>query len=200
MILKVLKRGAATLACLMLGLFALGMAPAAQAQGLKVGYTDHEVLIANMKEFQSIQQQLQREAQNGQQELQQLYADYQEKLDRYQKQQALLSAETRQQREQELVQLQQQLQEGAQQKDQQLGRRQAELMQPLLDRVQQAIDKVAQARGLDVVLRSQVGVEPVLLYVNERTIANITIDVARELGIEVDEDTTAASSPAPGSN
>src|SRR5690606_10036408 len=137
--------------------------------------------------------QLQREAQSGQQELQQLYADYQEKVDRYQKQQALLSAEKRQEREQELLQLQQQLQESATQKDQALGRRQAELMQPILDRVQNAIDKVAEARGLDIVLRSQVGVEPVLLYVNEKTVANITMDVARELGIDVDDEETASS-------
>jgi hypothetical protein len=36
------------------------------------------------------------------------------------------------------------------------------------------------------VLRSQVGVQPVILYVNEQTIANITMDVARELGIDVE--------------
>src|SRR5690606_3739025 len=127
-------------ALVVLAMFGMSTAPA-QAQALKVGYTDHEVLIVNMKEYQSVQAQLQREAQSGQQELQQLYADYQEKVDRYQKQQALLSAEKRQEREQELLQLQQQLQESATQKDQALGRRQAELMQPILDRVQNAIDK-----------------------------------------------------------
>lgn len=179
-------------ALVVLAMFGMSTAPA-QAQALKVGYTDHEVLIVNMKEYQSVQAQLQREAQSGQQELQQLYADYQEKVDRYQKQQALLSAEKRQEREQELLQLQQQLQESATQKDQALGRRQAELMQPILDRVQNAIDKVAEARGLDIVLRSQVGVEPVLLYVNEKTVANITMDVARELGIDVDDEETASS-------
>jgi outer membrane protein len=187
MIFNVLKRGLGRVAGLLLMLVALGAVQAAQAQApLKVGYTDHEVIIVNMAEYQQVQQQLQKEAQTGQQELQKQYQDYQEKLDRYQKQQALLSAQTRQEREQELVQLQQTIQQAAQQKDQQLGRREGELMQPILEKVQKAIDKVAAAKGLDIVLRSQVGVQPVILYVNEQTIANITMDVARELGIDVE--------------
>lgn len=192
MIPNVLKRSGAVLGGLLAVLTVFGVA-GAQAQGLKVGYTDHEVIIVNMQEYQTIQQQLQQSLQTGQQELQQLYADFQEKVDRYQKQQALLSAEKRQEREAELAQLQQSIQQQAAEKDQQLQQREAELMQPLLARVQAAIDKVAQARGLDIVLRSQVGVQPVLLYVNERTIANITMDVAKELGIDVDDDPTAAS-------
>ena len=73
-----------------------------------------------------------------------------------------------------------------------LAQRQGELMQPLLDRVQTAIDKVAKAKNLDLVLRSQVGSEPVLLFVNEDTIMNITLDVARELGIDVGDEPTAS--------
>lgn len=165
----------------------------AQAQSLKVGFTDHEVLIVNMKEYQQVQQRLQKEVQGGQAELQQLYKDFQDKAERYQKQQALLSEQKRQEREQELAQLQQSIQQQAAQKDQDLARRQAELMQPLLERVQNAIDKVAAKKGIDLVLRSQVGNEPVILFVNEKTIVNITLDVARELGIDVDKEDTAAN-------
>ena len=191
MILNALKRvcGVAAALFVMVSLFG---ADTAHAQTLKVGYTDHEVIIVNMNEYRTVQQQLQREVQGGQQELQTLYADLQEKADRYQKQQALLSAEKRQEREQELAQLQQQIQQQAAQKDQELAQRQGELMQPLLDRVQTAIDKVAKAKNLDLVLRSQVGSEPVLLYVNENTIVNITMDVARELGIDVGDEPTAS--------
>lgn len=194
MIRNVFQRVPGVLAGLLLvfTVFASG-AVDARAQGLRVGYTDHEVIIVNMNEYRNVQSQLQREVQGGQQELQKLYADLQEKADRYQKQQALLSNEKRQEREQELAQLQQQIQQAAAQKDQELAQRQAELMQPILDRVQTAIDKVAKAQRLDLVLRSQVGSEPVLLYVNENSVVNITMDVARELGIDVDDEPSAAN-------
>ena len=56
-------------------------------------------------------------------------------------------------------------------------------MAPLLQQVQDAIDAIAQAKGLDVVMRS-----PALLYVNDERVVNINVDIARRLGIEVDED------------
>jgi len=73
-------------------------------------------------------------------------------------------------------------------KDQELGQRETELMQPLLEKVQNAIDDVAQREGLDLVLRS-----PLVLYVNQETIQDITMAVAVELGLDVSETTESAS-------
>lgn len=172
----------------------------AEAQSLNVGYTDHEIIIVNMPEYQSLQEELQQEYQGSQQEIQALYQDYQEQVTRYQKQQSLMTEEKRAEREQELMQTQQSLQQQAQQKDQELAQREAEMMQPLLEKVQGAIDVVAKRRGLDIVLRSQVGQQPVLLYVNDENVHDITLDVALELGLEVTETDTSAMAPATGSN
>ncbi len=172
----------------------------ADAQALSVGYTDHEVIIINMPEYRDLQEQLQKEYQGSQQDIQTLYQDYQEKVARYQKQQSLMTEEKRAEREQELMQIQQTLQEQAQQKDQELAQREAELMQPLLEKVQGAIDVVAQRSGLDLVLRSQVGQQPVLLYVNEESVRDITMDVAVELGLDVTDTDTSEMNPATGSN
>ncbi|MEM1126954.1 MAG: OmpH family outer membrane protein [Bacteroidota bacterium] len=163
------------------------VAPQAQAQALKVGFTDHELLILNMNEYRSVQEQMQQAMQSSQSGLQEKYAQYQEMLDRYQKQQALLSPERRQEREQELLTLQNEIQAEAQQADQSLSERQAELMQPILERVQDAINEVAEAKGLDLVLRTQINIEPVLLYVNPDTVEDITLDVAQRLGIDVSQ-------------
>ena len=57
-----------------------------------------------------------------------------------------------------------------------------QLMQPLLKKVNDAVNEVAIEQGLDMVLRS-----PALLYVNTERIVDITEDVAKKLGIEVDE-------------
>jgi outer membrane protein len=159
----------------------------AQAQGLRIGFTDHEIIIVNMPEYRRVQTQLQEMYRGGQQELQGMYQDYQERLDRYQRQQALLNEQRRAEREQELMELQQQIQEQGQQREQQIAEREAELMAPLFQRVQGAIDNVASRRNLDIVLRANVGNQPMILYVNPNTITDITLDVARELGIEVDE-------------
>lgn len=180
-----------TLSFLLAFLFALpaltGADAQAQAQGLKVGYTDHEIIIVNMPQYRQVQNQLEQHFRGGQQEMQGMYQEYQEKLDRYQKQQALLNDERRAEREQELMQLQQQLQESASEKEQELAQREAELMAPLFEQVQSAIDQVARQRGLDLVLRANAGNQPLILFVNQETVTDITLDVARRLGIEVEE-------------
>lgn len=165
-----------------------------QAQSLKIGYTDHEVIIVNMPEYQQIQEQMRGEYTTSQEELGAMYQDYQDMLVRYQKQQALLSEQRRAEREQELTDLQARIQETAAIKDQELSERETELLQPLLDRVQTAIDKVASEKGLDLVLRTQVGAQPIILYVNEDTIVDITMDVAIDLGLDVGENTAGGSS------
>ena len=197
--IQTLKRVSACFTLLAVALLA-GTVQRADAQALNVGYTDHEIILINMPEYQDVQEQLQSAFEGSQQELQTLYQDYQDKLSRYQQQQSLLSEDRRQEREQELMQLQQQLQEQQQQQQQQLAEQEGDLMQPLLQRVQTAINTVAEAQGLDVVLRSQVGTQPLLLYVNEETVQDITLLVAQEMGLDVDS-TAAQEEPQPaGSN
>jgi len=123
------------------------------------------------------------EYRTSQEALQALAEDFQERVDRYQRQQPLLSEERRAEREAELAALQQEIQNSAAAKDEELAARQDELMAPLLQLVQDAIDSIAKAKGLDIVMRS-----PALLYVNDERVVNINVDIARQLGIEVDEE------------
>ncbi|GIV57216.1 MAG: hypothetical protein KatS3mg042_0129 [Rhodothermaceae bacterium] len=164
------------------------------AQTFKVGYTDPEAIVAAMPEYRQIQQTLQQEYQQAQQALQSLSADFQDKLQKYQKQQPLLTAEKRAEREQELQQLQQELQQSAAQKDQELARREQELMAPLLEKVQNAIDEVAKANGLAMVMRA-----PALIYVDTTVVMNITEAVARKLGIPL-EDAQVSTGAAANAN
>ncbi|WP_457653096.1 OmpH family outer membrane protein [Rhodocaloribacter sp.] len=189
-----LKRMLGALALALLALPLLNLTAQAQDKPLKIGYTDPETIIAAMPEYGQIQQQLQQEYQTAQQQLQTLSADFQDKLEKYQKQQPLLSAESRAKREQELQQLQQQLQQSAAQKDQEMAQREQELMKPLLDKVQAAINEVAGAEGLALVLRA-----PALIYVDDSQVINITESVARKLGIPVD-DTSADTSNTSNAN
>jgi len=161
--------------------------PVVQAQSLKIGYADPEVIITYMPEYQTIQQQMAAEYQTSQEALQSLAADFQERVATYQKQQPLLSAERQAEREAELAALQQEIQQSAAQKDAELETKNAELMAPLLERVQIVIDELAAELGLDLVIRS-----PALLFVNEDKVKNINIEIAQKLGVEIEDEATAA--------
>ncbi|MCH8122443.1 MAG: OmpH family outer membrane protein [Bacteroidetes bacterium] len=164
-------------------LFASVFSAPATAQSLKIGYADPDVIITFMPEYQDIQQQMAAEYRTSQEALQALAEDFQERVTKYQKQQPLLSTARQAEREAELAQLQTEIQDSAARKDQELAKKQEDLMAPLLDRVQEVIDEVAAAKGLDLVLRS-----PALLFVNEDSVININLDIAEQLGIEIDEE------------
>jgi outer membrane protein len=159
------------------------LSTSAQAQTIQIGYADPEIIITYLPEYQQVQQQMAIEYRTSQEALQALAEDFQERVDRYQRQQPLLSEERRAEREAELATLQQEIQNSAAAKDEELAVRQDELMAPLLQQVQDAIDAISQEKGLDIVVRS-----PALLYVNPDRVANINVDIARSLGIEVDEE------------
>jgi outer membrane protein len=188
-----LKRSAGYLAAVLL----LGFVATAQAQQLpplRIGYTDHEVLISNMPQTRTIQEELQAEVESGQRILLSMQEDYTGKLERYQTQRSLLSEERQQEREQELSALLQELQEKQSELEQELVQREIDLFSPIYELVDAAIRTVATERGLDLVLRTQAGpAQPILLYANEDRIVDITLDVARELGIDVDAAMQSAS-------
>ena len=198
--LKRISAGCLLFAAVLLAFATTGRSFNAHAQALSIGFTDHEIVLINMPQYQEVQQQLQTDFDASQEALEALYTDYQDKLERYQRQQSLLSEDRRQEREQELVQLQQQIQQEAQDQDQQLAARQAELMQPLLEQIQDAINEVADANGLDIVLRTRVGTEPLLLFVNPETVQDITLDVARTLGLDVDGEAAESTGEAAASD
>ncbi len=156
-----------------------GVAAQAQTLTLKIGYANPD-LVQAMPEYPQVYQKLQAESAGDQEAYQALVQEFQEKLDRYQKQQALLSEERRAERENELRTLQQDIQEAERSANQKLARREQELLEPLLDKMQEAIDAVAKEKGLDIVLS-----QPAVLYVNADRIVNITPDVASRLGISL---------------
>ena len=58
----------------------------------------------------------------------------------------------------------------------------------IFEQVDAAIQAVSKEKGLDIVLRSNIGAsQPLILYVNEDKIVDITLDVARKLGLDVSE-------------
>lgn len=171
----------------------LGTTFSTTAQNFKVGYTDFEVLLANMPQMAQVNQTLQQEVVRTRQRIEQQFTEVQQEVERYQRQQSLLSPEARQQREARLDSLQRMAQAEAQLAEQRVGQRQAELMRPLYEMLQNAIDSVATEGGFDLILPTQVNGQPVILFINEQRVIDITRDVARRLGILVEEEPTGDS-------
>lgn len=188
---------AAALAVLSVAAFPASDAHAQTAP--RIGYTDYELIIVQMPEYRNLQQTLQAQAQTDQQELAAMEQNIQQKFAEYQEQSGVLSPEARQTREEEIVQLQTELQQDQQRRLQALDQRQNELLQPLLNQLQEAINEVATARNLDLVLSSRVSTEPVILFASEQSTVDITTEVMSALGISMTRSGQGAA-PAPTGN
>ncbi len=187
---------------------ALAVGPAALAQGVpQIGYTDYELILVQMPEFREVQQQLQQQADADRQALAGLQTEIEGRLQEKSQElegrlaaaQGPVTGEARQRQIDELrqeavefeVQQRTELEQAQQQRLQALGQREAELMQPLYDRLQEALNEVAEQRGLAVVLSSRLSGEPVILYAGAGAV-DVTAEVMSALGISMQSSTRPA--------
>jgi len=167
----------------LLGLMSVAAPQQASAQQLKVGYANAEGILPFLTEYNDISQKVQRHVQSSQEVLQAKADAFQADYEKFEKQAELMAADARTAREAQLTNLYAELQQLGADKEQEAMEYEQSLVQPLLAKVQAAIDEVAKEKQLDIVLRA-----PGILYVNENTIVNITPDVAKRLGLNIDEE------------
>lgn len=183
---------------LLAALVALAAFPlAAQAQEVKIGYLDPDLLLARMPEARDVQSRLQQQLQADQQELATLQQTMAEKYQDYEQNASVMNDEARQAREQELLQMQQQLQASQQEKLQALQQQEATLLQPLFDKLNAAIEEVAEAQGVSIVFSTVANDSPVVLYAGANAV-DLTQPVAEQLGISVAAGAAPAASDTSG--
>ena len=154
----------------------------ANAQQLKVGYANAEAIMVYLPEYQEINGKVQRHVQSSQEILQVKADQFQDDYSKFEKQASLMAADARAEREAQLTTRYNDLQRLGAQKEQEAAEFEQSLIRPLIEKVQNAVDTVAKEKQLDIVLRA-----PGILYVNEKTIVDITPDVAKRLGLNIDE-------------
>lgn len=140
-------------------------APRAQAQAnLKIGFASVEYVLGQMPESKQIESEL--KTYNGQLEaqLKSKYAEYQTKLDAYQKGASTMTPVIKADKEKELTSLQQSIQEFQQSAQQSLQQKQQTLLKPVLDKIQKTIDAVADENAYTYILNSDSGSNPILLH------------------------------------
>lgn len=143
----------------MLTLAAVALAPApAQAQaGVKVGIVNFDEIIGKLPEFKQIEGNLQALQGRYMDTLRAMQTELQGMADAYQKQQALMSAEAKAAEEQKIMGYRDQLLKFQQERLGQGGafaQQQAQMLQPVRDKVRSAIERVAKSEKLTLVLES----------------------------------------------
>lgn len=162
----------------------------------RFGYLDPDIIIVQMPEYGDIRDSLQtRESQIATE----LQADEDVIRQKFEELQQLMSSsvaspDAQQEREQEILQLQSALEQKEVTGRRELGQTEAAMLEPLLLRLQDAIDAVSEEQSLTMVFSARANNAPVILYASADAM-NITQDVMLELGLELPP---PSQTPAPG--
>ncbi|MBE0648426.1 MAG: OmpH family outer membrane protein [Bacteroidales bacterium] len=142
----------------------IGIAFSSQAQTqapLKVGYVDFNTLLQSMPGIDTVRTALQKHQGTLTDQMDQMRAEFENKYLDYQSKSAGMSDIIKQNKEQELQQLQERIDAFQQQAQQDLQAKQQQLLQPLIDEAKAAVATVAKEKGYTYVLNA---IEDVVLY------------------------------------
>ena len=118
---------------------------------LKFGYIDIQQILVSDQESIEAQEKLEEERQAAIQELQRMEEEFTKSQEALNQQSLLLSEGKRQERAQELQNMILEMNQYQQDKDQELTNRQTELMQPIYEKINEAIRKIRDRDGYDFI-------------------------------------------------
>ncbi len=143
----------------------LSMPAAAQTAG-KIGYIDSRKLIKDAPGSAEIQNTLQKELASWKAQVDAAQDSLQRMVADFQKSSVLLSPDAKQKRQDDIIQKEQQFNAKVQEIRTKADARQAELLQPIMDKVQAAITEVRKAEGFaiifDAAAEAMVAADPAL--------------------------------------
>lgn len=150
----------------------LALAADTQAQAApRFAYIDSEAILQQAPGAQEAQQAFEQEMTGYREEVQGLAEELQGLMTRFEQRQATMTADARSRQEQEIVQRQEQYQQRIQELENQAAARQAELVEPIMDRITQVIETI-RAEGnysmiFDAASRSFIAADPELDLTDE---------------------------------
>ena len=160
-------------------------ASAANAQ--KFGRVDLTAIIPNMPEYQEADKNLAAYGKDLQDQLEQIQVEFNQKYSDYQKNANTYSDTIRQMKESELQQLDQRLREFQQIAYQDLQKKQGELMAPIIEKANNAVNEVAKEGGYIAIFNTEgdMAASAGLVYFDSEQLTDITGVVAKKLGVEI---------------
>lgn len=156
---------------------------AAQAQDVKIGYTNVEFIMDLMPEMEQIGADLKDYETQLQTNIQTKAQDFQRQVQTYQQASQTMTEEARAAKEQELTTLQGTLQKYEQDAQVSYQRKLGELLSPVQTKVINAINAVAAENNYTHIFAESAGQAPILLYTKEED--KFTELVLTKLGLEM---------------
>ena len=159
---------------------------ASTAFGQKFGRVDLAAIVPSMPEYQEAVTNLEAYGKDLQDQLEQIMVEFNTLYSNYEKNAATMTDSVRQLKERELGELQQRYQDFQQIAQQDMQRKEAEVMNPIYTKADEAVKKVAAAGGY-VAIFNTAGDQPSsagLAYFDPSLLKDITSDVKKELGIQ----------------
>jgi outer membrane protein len=151
-----------------------------QAQN-KIGHLSVDQLIASMPETKAAQTQLENEAKSLEAQMTEMQSELEKKIQSFRQNEGTMTDLTRETKYNEIQDLDRRIQEFQAKAQESLGRKQEELLIPVLEKAQQAITDVANENGFTYILDSSQS-KGVVVF-NENGI-DVTALVQAKLGIK----------------
>jgi outer membrane protein len=148
----------------------------------KVGYVDTQALLERMPEYKAAEQEIERLTQQWQKEIDDLYARVEQLFQQYREQEPLMSPEMKRRKQDEIEAEERKARELQRKRfgpNGDLFKQREEKMKPILDRLNQAIQAVAQEKKFAIVLDRSAGAN--ILYAEPAY--DLTDAVAAKLGL-----------------
>ncbi|HEY8401673.1 MAG TPA: OmpH family outer membrane protein [Cytophagaceae bacterium] len=158
----------------------------AQNTGFKLGYTNLDYILSLLPEAKQIESNLKSYESQLQKQLESKVTEYEKKLQEYQKglQSGLMTDLVKEDKEKELIGMQNSIKEFEEKAQADMQKKQIALLEPVLDKIQKAIDKVAEENNYDYIFSTHAdfGGSAIILYAKNKDndVSNL---VLKELGV-----------------
>jgi len=154
----------------------------AQGNETKLGHINVQNLLEMMPEYDSAKKEFQKEQRSIQKQIEQMQVELNKKFQEYQQQQDSLTPLLRQSKEEEIRSLQQRMQSFQRRAQQQIQKTRQKLFEPVTQKAQNAIDRVAEREGFTYVFDTSAGA---VVYQGNNSIDILPL-VKKELGLSAD--------------
>ncbi len=144
----------------------------------KFGHIDSAALLELMPEKATAEKDLQAFAKEFETALQEMAKEYEGKIQSFQANEKSMVETVRNTKMREIADLERRIQEFQQQAQEEVGKKEQEVLTPIIDKARKAIDEVAADKGYTYVFDSSLGV---LLYADDSE--DILADVKAKLGL-----------------
>jgi outer membrane protein len=151
-----------------------------EAQNAKLGHVDSHAVMQSMPELEQAQQALQQYYKELEDAMEGMVREYRTKAQDYQAKMETLTPAIRKAREEELEDLGRRIESFRQTAQQDVQQKEAELQQPIIEKVIAAIEKVGKEHSFTYILEGAPGI---LLY-KATSATDVTNLVKKELGVQ----------------